>query len=239
MRSIFIEILSKASKIFAKKDNIREPEPSTYLFFNRYISHKLRIIIECGSRDGLDAIALYEKYTPQQLFSFECNPESIPVCKNNLREYANIHLIEKATFDLDGEIDFYATDMDKSIDKNIGASSILQHRDNKEQFFQRKIRVNAIRLDSFMALHSIEKIDLLCCDLQGTEINTFMGLGSRIKDVHYIITEVSYKSYYHNDVLFQDLVCYLSGKGFTLLKNIDYGGFGDAIFINKDFDFCS
>jgi FkbM family methyltransferase len=187
-------------------------------FINKIDKQSIRTIVECGSRDCLDAIEMNNYYYPDIIYSFECNPESIDVCKTNL--LPNIKLIEKAVCDKNGIVDFYPTDMDKSIDKNIGASSLLWHRDNKVEFFQKHIQVGAIRLDTFMEQEGISGIDLLCMDLQGAEHLALEGLGSRIKDVRYIISEVSFKSHYEGDMLRVEIRRLLNKKGFDVLQYI-------------------
>jgi FkbM family methyltransferase len=214
---------------------------TTYLnkiFTNRIQKSSINTIMECGSRDGLDAIELNNFYHPERIYSFECNPESILVCEENVKEYGNIKLVKKAVYKNNGLVDFYPTDMDKSIDKNIGASSLLFHRDNKTSFFQRKIQVEAIRLDTFMKDENILKIDLLCLDLQGAEHFAIEGLGKRIKDVHYIISEVSFSSFYHGDQSFKKIIDILKQKDFTIMacdtRRINGPGFGNALFSNME-----
>jgi hypothetical protein len=124
--------------------------------------------------------------------------------------------------------------MDKSIDKNIGASSVLLHLDNNKEFFQKKIIVESVKLETFMEENKISEIDLLCLDLQGYEKIAIEGLGEKIKNVKYIISEVSFKSYYNGDILFNEYVTFLENNNFTLVEVMNYGGFGDALFINKN-----
>jgi FkbM family methyltransferase len=203
--------------------------------FTKHIKEKIDVIFECGSRDGIDSIKMFEFYKPQKIFCFECNPDSVKICKENLSNKKDIILTNKAVSNSNGEIYFYATDMDKSSDKNIGASSALLHLDNKESFFQKKITVDSVTLKSFMEENGIEYIDLLCMDLQGYEKIALEGLGEKIKNVKYIISEISFKSYYSGDVLFDDYKSFLEELNFSLVEVMSYGGFGDAFFINNDF----
>jgi FkbM family methyltransferase len=200
--------------------------------FSRHITDKINTIIECGSRDCLDAIEMLNFYNPKNIYSFECNPDSIKVCELNIKDYESITLIKKAVSNINGNITFYATDMEKSKDKNIGASSALYHLDNKDNFIQKEISVPAIRLDKFMGDNNINEVDLLCFDLQGYERFAIEGIGDSIKKVKYIISEVSFKSFYNNDQLFEDYVNLLSTKGFQLIETISYGSFGDSLFKN-------
>ena len=203
----------------------------TYLhstFTDRIKKDFINTIMECGSRDCLDAVALYNYYKPKVLYSFECNPESTPICVENINGIENIKLIQKAVGRVEGQIKFYATDMLRSIDKNIGASSLLVHRDNQQEYFQKEIEVECIRLDTFMQQNNVETIDLLCMDLQGAELLAIEGLGRRLGDVHYIISEISMKSYYHGDMLYCDFNKVMEGKGFVELCRQG----GDALYKN-------
>lgn len=177
----------------------------------------IRTIVECGSRDCLDAIALNKFYKPRKIYSFECNPESIPVCERNIKRIPNIVLIPKAVCDVDGDVSFYATDMENSVDRNIGASSLLIHHErNKNGFVQKKELVRGIRLDTFMHSLQISQIDLLCMDLQGAEYIAIQGLGERIRDVRYIISEVALNRSYIGEMNFGDFTRFLKEKGFEL-----------------------
>jgi FkbM family methyltransferase len=206
-------------------------------FVTKIDKTRVRTIFECGSRDGLDAIELNKYYKPESIYAFECNPEAIELCKKNLKD-TNIVLVEKAVYNESKIVDFYAADMEKSIDKNLGASSLLWHRDNEVEFFQKKIQVEAIRLDDFMKQNKINKVDMLCMDLQGVELQALQGLGNKLKDVIYIILEVSLEHYYKDDVLFKQMKGFLDDKGFQfrigsgLISNrVD--GFTNCLFMNK------
>lgn len=193
----------------------------TYLrpeFVSEINGTEISTIVECGSRDALDAIRLLNYYHPSIVYSFECNPESIPVCKANIADEKRIVLVPKAVCNVNTSLPFFATDMEKSVDKNIGASSLFQYRNiNQKEYIQKRIRVNGIRLDTFMEKNNIEKIDLLCMDLQGAEHLAINGLGKRTKDVRYIISEVTTRSFYKRDMVLGAFRDFMSDKGFTLL----------------------
>jgi FkbM family methyltransferase len=199
--------------------------------FTQHIKTPLSTIVECGSRDCLDAIEMLNYYKPSKIYSFECNPESIQVCKKNIKNQKDIVLMEYAVSNHDGSIDFYATDMEKSTDKNIGASSALFHRD-QVNYIQKKINVPCKTLKSFMDENKIFEIDLLCLDLQGYEKIALDGLFENIKFVKNIISEVSFHSFYHSDILFEEYKQYLENNGFKHVETESYGGFGDSLFVN-------
>ena len=45
---------------------------------------EINVIFDCGSRDALDGIELFQIFDSAELHVFECNPPSVQVCKNNL-----------------------------------------------------------------------------------------------------------------------------------------------------------
>jgi FkbM family methyltransferase len=210
----------------------------TYInnIFTKHITEKIDIIFECGSRDAIDSLKMFDFYQPKKIFCFECNPDSVNVCRETIGENNNIILVNKAVSNNDGEIDFYVTDMDKSIDKNIGASSALLHLDNKESFFQKKITVDSITLKTFMEENNINNIDLLCLDLQGYEKIALEGLGDKIKNVKYIISEYANRSFYYGDILLEDYQTFLKSLGFDLIEVNNDGDFGDALFKNNNYE---
>ncbi len=205
---------------------------STYVNqnFTKHISGEIKTIVECGSRDCEDAIIMVDYYQPNVIYSFECNPYSVEICKHNSKKRKEIILIDKAVSDEDGTLIFHQTDMEKSIDKNIGASSVLIHHDNKIDFFQKKVEVECVRLETFLKNNNINNVDLLCLDLQGYERFAINGLGEYINKTTYIISEVAFRSFYENDILFDEYIKFMNDKGFEMIEFISYGDFGDALF---------
>lgn len=207
---------------------------STYLkkAFTSRMHRPISTIVECGSRDGKDAVELFKAYNPQVIYSFEANPESVPVCEQNVNGY-NIKIIPKAVSNMDGRMIFYPVDMERSRDKNIGASSLLMFREQGD-LIQKEIEVPSIRLDTFMAEQNIGRVDLLCMDLQGTEYLALEGLGTRLKDVRYIIMEVFFRSAYHGDKLFKEVRMWLEDRDFQFrILDSHTGWFRNALFANK------
>lgn len=207
-------------------------EESVYILerFSNLMYGQLHVIVECGSRDCLDAIQMEGYYTPDIIYSFECNPESIPVCESNIRIFDNIKLIPKAVYNEDTMVKFYSVDMERSVDKNIGASSLLKLRDRSGGILQNEIEVEGIRLDTFMKQEGIKKIDLLCMDLQGAEHIAIEGLGDKLKYVHYIISEVSSLSFYHGDMLEVNFIKFMKDRGFKAIKRYK----GNVLFKNLE-----
>ena len=98
------------------------------IFKNNIDKNKVKTVFELGSRDLIDAIKL-QQYFNCNVYSFECNPDCLTICKTNydkLNEITkkSINFIDFAVSTIDGYIKFYPFDLNKY--NNMGASSCLK-----------------------------------------------------------------------------------------------------------------
>jgi FkbM family methyltransferase len=209
---------------------------STYLseqFLKNIDKDKVKVIFELGSRDLSDAVAL-QKFYNAEVYAFECNPDSLNSCNYTLSYLeenvkTKIHLVEKAVCLEDGPQSFLSFDLSKY--DNMGASSLLKidfsTRDETDPDYnlpnpQKEVKVQGVRLDTFCKNNSISKIDLLCMDLQGYELNAIKSMSSELSKVNYIITEASICSSYIGGTKFDELDKFLSEQGFTYVFSDTY-----------------
>lgn len=216
--------------------------------------NNIHVIFELGSRDLLDAIQLSKDY-PATVYAFECNPDCLRECHKNIASVSsdighNIHLIDKAVSITDGPVTFFPFDLEKY--NNMGSSSMLKidftTRDVSDPDYnlenpQKEVVVMGTRLDTFIQKENIPKIDLICIDLQGYELEALKSLGDALHNVSYIITECSIQSTYTNGATFDKLNAYLSPFGFRYVCSNRFGdqfpdlsirGYSefDALFVN-------
>jgi len=225
-------------------------------FFSKINSNQIKTIFELGSRDLIDAIKLLDYFQHSQVYAFECNPDCIIECNNNMckldeRRKKRLFLIDKAVSINNSKVLFYPFDLEKY--NNMGSSSMLKidfslrnenDPDYNRENPQKEITVAGIRLDTFIDENYIENIDLLCIDLQGYELNAIKSLGNHLHKVKYIITECSIISTYTNGSIFNELNDYLTDYNFKYILSNKFGtnfpeltlsGFSefDALFINQ------
>jgi FkbM family methyltransferase len=227
----------------------------SYHSFNTKIKKDdIKIIFELGSRDLIDAIALYKHYNCK-LYAFECNPDCLIECNTQLQQCDqlakdHITLVDKAVSLTDDDISFFAFDLTKY--NNMGASSMFKidfsTRNKRDPDYnrenpQKEVKVKGVRLDTFMRDNGISTIDFLCMDLQGYELNALKSLGEDLRNVKYIITETSIQSTYIGGATFAELNAYLSRYGFTYessnafgdkFPNLSLSGFSefDVLYVN-------
>ena len=206
-----------------------------YEIVNHY-NIKIDQIVECGSRDLLDAIKLHQKFDAKVL-SIECNPETIPICRKNI--IPGIILDERCINDYDGECYFYQINIRLTRtthkDGNPGASSIFKAVDNytPEKYVQNKIKVKCARLNTILKDHNIKKIDLLWMDLQGAELIALNNTDNYLKDIELIMTEVEFKPIYHGQALFDDINDKLKNDFNMIYGYLNAEWFTNVIYINK------
>lgn len=201
----------------------------------------IKNIFEFGARYGEDSVEFAKRYSNANIYSFECNENTLEQCKQNTSIFPNIILTPKAVSDNNGIITFYPIDKDKTIttweDGNQGASSLLKAsgKYEVEQYVQKETQIQCIRLDSFMKEHNIPSIDILWMDIQGAELMALKGLGSRLSDVHVIQCEVEMIEIYNEQPLFKEIKKHLVSHGFRFMGFSSKSKYsGDAIFIHKD-----
>ena len=151
----------------------------------------IKTIVEVGSRDCLDAINLADYYEDSSVFCFECNPETINQCFINL---------QMAPFQIRSRINFFPFAVGSKEEtrffykwkdkRNPGASSFLSRKRDAHNQEQTVEKIQIKRLDDVLSGHGVKKIDLLCLDIQGFELEALRGLGNLLQEVRYIITEI-------------------------------------------------
>jgi FkbM family methyltransferase len=198
------------------------------------------VIVEVGARDCRETVYFAKEFPSARIYAFECNEQTLPLCREAVREFPAITLVEKAASDIDGKITFFPIDTEKTktphADGNPGASSLFRAsgKYTTEQYVQRETTVDSVRLDSFLNGAGVSKIDALWMDAQGSEKKVLEGLGIRLRDVDFIHTEVEFREIYAGQPLFWELLRFLRERGFSLHSFTSFDrSFGDALFVSR------
>jgi FkbM family methyltransferase len=186
------------------------------------------VVLELGSRDCKDAIRINDEFN-KPVIAFEANPDSVEKCRKNLSKNieANVILHSLAVSDTNGPIDFWS--VDTNLYNNVGASSLfVQEFSNREKddpdrnrnCIQNKITVDSVRLDSILTQDQGKYAIFM--DIQGAELLALKGMGDFLKNVEYVVTEVSGHGGYVGGVEYSELDTYLTSNGFKGIT--DFGG---------------
>jgi len=141
------------------------------------------VIFEVGARYGDETLKLAQLFENAQIYSFECNPNTINICKKNLEGHKNIHFIDNGLGSENETKPFYSY-----ICNNDGASSFYKRIDAEStQKLTGYIEIK--KISDIMKFYKIEHIDLLCMDVQGFELNVIQGAEEYINKIKYVIME--------------------------------------------------
>ena len=185
------------------------------------------VIFDIGSRDCEQSIEFYKTFPNSKIYAFECNPNTLPLCKKNIIDYSDrITLVPKAVNSFSGSCTFFPINQKQTVttwkDGNPGASSLFKSNGQYtiEKYVQDETSVACITLRDFMIEKSIDHVDIIWMDLQGAELIALKSMGEFLKKTKYIHTEVSYKPMYHGQVLFNELHEFMLSMGFISLNSL-------------------
>jgi len=217
-------------------------ETTTLEILNNFIEHYkilVRQAVDCGSRDLQESIELNRLYGCK-VIAIECNPDTIPICRNNLKE--NITLVEKAINSYKGICNFYKINPYKTItphkDGNLGASSLFVAKEGypHETYVQDCVTVECDTLNNILIDNKISKVDLLWIDLQGAGLIALKSLGNYLKDIEIIQIEIETNEMYIGQSLYPEINQYLNENNFIKIHgNENCGWFDNFIYINKKY----
>ncbi len=186
----------------------------------KYLTLPITSVVEVGSRDGMDAIAL-GRALGCRVDAFEAAPEQFLVVEENIRASGleGITAHELALLDKGGTVDFWTVDPD--VYDNAGLGSVFEvNFDNRQgndvdagrASIQRKTTVAAARFDTL----DLPAPDLLVMDVQGAETKVLRGFGPMLTECRYVICEAERVPSYQGGNPFSEVDKFLKSQGFRI-----------------------
>ena len=144
--------------------------------------------IDVGAHQGESSLDWACRNPSLQVYAFEPN---LRAAVSLFGRASNYIALPMAVAETDGFAEFHINRFDD-------ASSLLTMNEESRRTWvggdilqhERTITVPTIRLDTFMNLFSIQKVDFLKVDAQGTDLAVLRSAGSRLHDVDRITMEV-------------------------------------------------
>lgn len=177
------------------------------------------VIVEVGANYGNDT-ANFVNDKNNEVWAFEPTPELIEHLENRFRGHNNFHLIGKAVdieettkiFNIAGGGDWGCSSLYEF------AEDIHEKWEGRPDFqITHKVEVQTVRLDTFVTVNSIEKIDYLWIDAQGNDFRVLKSLGDKIGIVVKGKCEGAYTVdlYKTEENRVEDIVAWLQNNGFS------------------------
>jgi len=175
---------------------------------------------------------IYNKLGWTPIYWVEAQSHLAAELQKNVANESNI-IIQSAIYDVDD------CEMKLNISSNSESSSLLEFGTHKIDYAdirtvdQQVVLTN--RLDTLFLNKSMP--NFLNVDIQGVELRALKSLGSRIKEIDYIYTEVNKKEVYVGCDQVKDIDKYLKNFGFQRLTTrwIIGQGWGDALYCRVSF----
>jgi len=192
----------------------------------------INTVFDIGSRDACQSLELSDWFPESKIYLFEPVPTSFEYCVENTKGRENIICNNLALSNFDGDTNFYQV-----VNGNVGASSLLKVTPMYAHYQQEPISVKVKTAKIFIEENSIQSVDLLWVDVQGSEIDCFKGFESHLQNVKAIHTEVGLNAYYENGTEYYELAKFMEDNGFELKKvfSNEAGLEVDIIFVNKKY----
>ncbi len=191
------------------------------------------VIFEIGSANGDDTLDFIKTFkdTNLKIFGFEPEPKNIEILKDRIKD-KNFMLFEGVVSDTDGELIFNRSRADNPDDLSF-SGSIMKPKNHLKIwdwiYFDEKMPVKSITLDSFTKNLSLNVIDFLWCDVQGAEEKVIIGGDKTFREkVRFLYTEYSNREEYEGQPTLKRILELL--PTFEVIK--DYGG--DVLLKNKN-----
>lgn len=203
--------------------------------FLQHLNEPIQWVFEVGARYGDETLQLSKHFPSAQIYSFECNPNTVNIAKQKLLQIPNVTFFPMALGNDITKVPFYSY-----IKNNDGASSILKRVDfhDTQQYTG---DVHMTTLSEIIREYRIPQIDLLCMDVQGFELNVLKGAGDRIARIRYIIMEEPKRTHsapdlpshihskYHNAPTSEEISAFMSLHGFQELERLEENKLEDNV----------
>ncbi|WP_406684236.1 FkbM family methyltransferase [Seonamhaeicola sp. MEBiC1930] len=203
------------------------------------------VILDIGGCEGEESIKYSRLFPFSTIFIFEPLPNNLELIKKHINKYQvnNVELIPFAVSNKKGISHFHVSsghpkEQADDLDWDFGnkSSSLLQPNINNNPDwldFNKKIDVETIMLKDFIIERNLKEIDFIHMDVQGAELKVLKGAKDYLENVKAIWLEVSNIELYKNQPLTTDVEVFMKSKGFTLVKSVFEGDFGDQFYVNK------
>lgn len=150
------------------------------------------------------------------VFAFEPN---WVLARQIMARAANFVVLPMAVSDSDGYADFFINSCDGSSSLVRMAESGVAHWKDFDYTVRSKVVVQTIRLDTFMKLADLQKVEYLKVDAEGVDLRAIKSAGDRLKDIKRVTLEVDIAP----DTLYQgaprhdEVVDFMAKSGFELV----------------------
>ncbi len=198
--------------------------------YRKSFGEKASLIVDIGTRDGDDALYLFETLKGEKVLAIEARPSGAELTRNN---YPWFDVRQTAVSDTVGVTTFYEVVSDDK--EAVGTSSI---------FYKREPELNALAVVSEVPLTRMDIllkdylgfIDIVKIDVEGLTWQVLQGFGERLQDVKVFHLETEKEQITPAHVTTAGVSAFMIEKGFTLVdRYYEWGpNIEDQVWVNTN-----
>jgi len=182
-------------------------------------------VFEIGANYCQDAAGLQYmfKLPDCDVYAFEAHPDIVA----EARKLYSFNIIHTAVSNNPGTVEFNCVPLDTG---DPGTSSM---RSCSAYHYEKKVQVQAIRMDDFLKERNIKEIDFLKVDVEGCSYEVLEGFGSRLTDVKIIHVEHEHEPAWDGQKLFEDIENLLKDNDFIMVYFQRYNTQSDSFWVQS------
>ena len=193
-----------------------------YPLLNR--TNQIKTIIDVGSNKGQFSLLGNSIFPAAKIYSFEPQIKYLNLQKIIL-EGKKVKYFNFGLGNFKKKINFYITNREDS-------SSFLKPTQIKiDKYKTKKIeKISVKRLDGIISVSEIKRPSIMKLDVQGYELEVLKGSKNLLKNIDFIITEISFKKIYKNQVTRKKLLKFLNKNNFKSKKMLNISKMNNKLF---------
>lgn len=162
-----------------------------------------RVIYDIGANIGTWTLLAKTVYPDAAIHAFEPLSGHVEKFKPMTNSVRDVHLHQVCLGSAPGEAELRVVSFSDA-SSMLPLSSVGEQQWQLHEASREKVRVE--RLDDWVAAHRLPKPDLIKIDVQGFEVEVFKGAVECLRHAKAVLTEVSFREFYHGQCLFHDVV---------------------------------
>lgn len=160
---------------------VRRFEPESVTACKKHV-HPGMNVLDAGAHVGYFSLLFSELVGPKgKVFAFEPHPETYHLLVKNIgfNKYSNIIPVKNALSDENEEIEFFEVNF-TGAHSVYDVSKYLFETDPERYTFKKKLTVDAVTLDDFLAKRGNPEINFIKVDIEGAEPRALAGMKKTI-----------------------------------------------------------
>jgi len=199
------------------------------------------VIVEAGSFDGHDTLAMSRFWPHGTIHAFEPVPEIFMQLATNTTACSNVRCYPYALSNTTGTASLYVSAKPEAPDQPCQAGSLLKPKERltwSNIVYPKTITVHTITLDDWATHNAVDHIDFLWLDVQGFALQILQAAPQMLATLKALYVEVEFIEAYEQQHQYHDVRQWLEDQGLEMIAR-DFTDaptwfFGNALFVRKN-----